>query len=79
MNQLVVFTGRAPNRHKPWPSGKEPDRPFDHLFYARGVGWEQHRDDAEFIFQHRAFMRKGAEAIKPMRVAEPRVTDATIR
>jgi hypothetical protein len=30
------------------------DRPFNHLFYARGVGWEQHRDDAEFIFQHPA-------------------------
>jgi hypothetical protein len=30
------------------------DRPFNHLFYARGVGREQHREDAEFIFQHPA-------------------------
>lgn len=59
-----------------WPSRKQPQRPFDHLFYALRVGRKQHRDDAEFVFQNRALMREGAETIKAMGIAEPGIADA---
>jgi hypothetical protein len=52
---------------------------FDHLFYARGVGREQHGDDAEYTFQRLTFMRQGAEAIKPMRVAKAGIANAAKR
>src|SRR5262245_57628730 len=59
----------------PLPSVKIVEYRFDRLFDAPSVGRKKHRTDAEFILQHRAFMREGAEPIKPMGIADAGIAD----